>query len=144
MIQKKKSPGNPEPGLIVINVPTMWALGYTGRGRMVYNYDTGVWPNHPAFADRFLANYYPVEQCWYGYYSEEPTGEYHSQGTQTLGTMIGLEDETNDTIGAAFKSYWIANDLVRGTVQELPPISDMQKLAKCFLRESHWLASAMK
>jgi len=121
----KKIPGAPEPGLIAINAPAMWELGYTGRGRMVYNYDTGVWPNHPAFADRFLANYYPVEQCWYGYYSQEPTGEYNSHGTHTNGTMIGLDTATNDTIGVAFKSYWIANDLVRGTVPELPPISDM-------------------
>jgi bacillopeptidase F len=121
----KNTPGAPEPGLIAINAPSMWALGYTGRGRMVYNYDTGVWPNHPAFASRFLANFYPVDQCWYGYYSQEPTGEYHSHGTHTLGTMIGLDTATNDTIGAAYKSYWIANDLVRSTVGELPPISDM-------------------
>ncbi len=121
----KKTPGAPEPGLIAINAPAMWEMGYSGRGRMVYNYDTGVWPNHPAFAGRFLANYYPVEQCWYGYYSQEPTGEYNSHGTHTLGTMIGLDTATNDTIGAAYKSYWIANDLVRSTVAQLPPISDM-------------------
>lgn len=120
-----KAENGTEPGLLAINAPAMWELGYTGKGTVVYDYDTGVWPNHPAFAKRFLANYFPQSQCWYGYYSEVPTGEYNSHGTHTLGTMIGLDTLTHDTIGVAFNAYWIANDLVRGTVEELPPISDM-------------------
>lgn len=120
-----KSVGGSEPGLIAINAPALWAMGYTGKGQVVYDYDTGVWPQHPAFADRFMGNFYPLEQSWLGYYREEPTGIYSSHGTHTLGTMAGLDTSTNDTIGCAFNAYWIACDHIRGTVPELPPITDM-------------------
>lgn len=57
-----KAIGSPEPGLIAINAPALWAMGYTGRGTVVYDYDTGVWPDHPAFSDRFMGNYFPLSQ----------------------------------------------------------------------------------
>ena len=120
-----RSPEGVEPGLVAINAPAMWALGYTGRGRMVYDYDTGVWPTHPAFADRFLAHRFPMEQCWYGYFSNTPNGNVSDHGTHTLGTMAGLIEATQDTIGVAFGSYWIANDFVTSTVAALPPLTDM-------------------
>jgi bacillopeptidase F len=103
----------------------MWALGYTGRGRIVYDYDTGVWPTHPAFADRFLGHRFPMEQCWYGFFSDVPNGNISDHGTHTLGTMAGLVEETQDTIGVAFGAYWIANDFVTSTVAALPPLTDM-------------------
>jgi len=121
----QRSPGGIEPGLAAINAPAMWALGYTGRGRMVYDYDTGVWPTHPAFSDRFLAHRFPMNQCWYGYFSNTPNGNISDHGTHTLGTMAGLIEETQDTIGVAFGSYWIANDFVTSTVEALPPLADM-------------------
>lgn len=120
-----KSLNGTEPGLVAINAPAMWALGYTGRGTMVYDYDTGVWPDHPAFSDRFLANRFPLDQCWYGYFSDVPNGLVNNHGTHTLGTMAGLDENTNDTIGVAYKAYWIANDFVTPTVEGLPPITDM-------------------
>lgn len=120
-----RSPNGIEPGLQAINAPAMWALGYTGRGRMLYDYDTGVWPTHPAFADRFLAHRFPMEQCWYGFFSDIPNGNVSDHGTHTLGTMAGLVEDDNDTIGVAFKSYWIANDFVTSTVAALPPLADM-------------------
>lgn len=120
-----RSPNGVEPGLVAINAPAMWALGYTGRGRLVYDYDTGVWPTHPAFSERFLAHRYPMNQCWFGYFSDIPNGFVSDHGTHTLGTMTGLIEETNDTIGVAFKAYWIANDFVTTTVAALPPLANM-------------------
>lgn len=114
-----------EPGLVAINAPALWALGYTGRGRLVYNYDTGVWPNHPAFANRFLAKRFPLAQTWTGYFSSIPNGNISNHGTHTLGTIAGLVEATNDTIGVAFSSYWIANDFVTTTVEALPPLAAM-------------------
>lgn len=122
---KKASPNGVEPGLVAINAPAMWALGYTGRSRVVYDYDTGVWPNHPAFRDRFFANFYPLSQSWFGYFSQSPNGNVSSHGTHTLGTMAGLDPQNNDTIGVAFGAYWIANDFVTSTVAGLPPLVDM-------------------
>lgn len=120
-----RAPDGVEPGLVAINAPAMWALGYTGRGRLTYCYDTGVWPTHPAFAERFMAHRYPMEQCWTGFFSDEPNGNVSDHGTHVLGTMAGLVEETNDTIGVAFKSYWIANDFVTSTVEALPPLAAM-------------------
>ena len=114
-----------EPGIEAINVRPLWEMGYTGKGTLVFNYDTGVWPEHAAFADRFFGNLYPMSQCWDGYFSDVPNGHVSDHGTHTLGTMAGLVKETNDTIGIAFNSYWIANDFVTSTVETLPPIEDM-------------------
>ncbi|MFT7611854.1 MAG: hypothetical protein ACI9J3_000801 [Parvicellaceae bacterium] len=120
-----KAIGAPEPGLVAINAPALWAMGYTGKGTIVYDYDTGVWPDHPAFKNRFMGNFYPMDQSWLGYYKPLPTGVYSSHGTHTLGTIAGLDTATNDTIGAAFNSYWIACDHIRGSVGELPPLTEM-------------------
>ena len=114
-----------EPGIEAINVRPLWELGYTGKNKIVFNYDTGVWPNHPAFKNRFLGNSYAMSQCWDGYFSPVPNGHVSDHGTHTLGTMSGLVEETNDTIGIAFKSYWMANDFVTSSVETLPPIEDM-------------------
>lgn len=121
----ERAPNGVEPGLVAINAPAMWELGYTGRGRLTYCYDTGVWPTHPAFAERFMAHRFPMEQCWTGFFSDEPNGNVSDHGTHVLGTMAGLVEETNDTIGVAFKSYWIANDFVTSTVEALPPLAAM-------------------
>ena len=114
-----------ESGLVAINAPAMWALGYTGRGRLAYIYDTGVWPNHPAFSNRFIGDRFPMQQSWIGYFNTFPNGSIQNHGTHTLGTIAGLVESTNDTIGVAFGSYWIANDFVTSTVQGLPPIVNM-------------------
>ena len=114
-----------ENGLVAINAPAMWSLGYTGRGRLAYNYDTGVWPSHPAFSNRFIGERFPMQQSWIGYFNSFPNGSIQNHGTHTLGTIAGLVESTNDTIGVAFGSYWIANDFVTSTVQALPPIVNM-------------------
>jgi len=121
----QKTPGGIENGLQAINAPAMWALGYTGRGRIVYDYDTGVWPDHPAFSNRFMGNFYPIAQSWFPWASPLPNGTINDHGTHTLGTIAGLDTTTKDTIGVAFNSYWIANDYVNTTVATLPPIADM-------------------
>ena len=50
---------NVEPGIEAINVRPLWEMGYTGRGRLVFNYDTGVSPNHPSFSNRFFCKLLP-------------------------------------------------------------------------------------
>ena len=40
--------GTIETGLAAINAPALWNLGYTGKGLLVYDYDTGICPEHPA------------------------------------------------------------------------------------------------
>ena len=114
-----------ETGLEAINAPALWNLGYTGRGLLVYDYDTGVCPEHPAIKNRFLANHFPMDQSWYGYFKDFPNESNSDHGTHTLGTMIGKGLPTGDTIGVAPGAYWMACDLVTSTVEELPPLENI-------------------
>lgn len=124
-VHKTEAINGKESGLAAINAPAMWQLGYTGRGTKVYNYDTGVWPNHPAFRDRFLGNFTTLNESWYGLLHAKPDGRIGNHGTHTLGTIAGLDTANNDTIGVAFGTYWMANDFVASTVALLPPLADM-------------------
>ena len=117
-----RGPGGTEPSIEACNVRPLWDLGYTGRGRKVFVYDTGVWPNHQAIGGRFMGNYGFLEEAWYGYYHNEPNGERNSHGTHVLGTMVGLDEDTADSIGIAMKSYWIANDHVGPTISVMPDL----------------------
>jgi len=121
---KPKSIGGTEPGLIAINAHKMWALGYTGRGRILYTMDTGVWPNNPALGGRFLGNYYPISRAWFGFDSEVPADKGNSHGTHVTGTTLGLEKATNDTIGVAFNAYFMVSDPVVTEIADIKPYSD--------------------
>ena len=48
---------------------------------------------------QIFGNFYPMEQCWDGYFSDTPTENDH--GTHTMGIIGGLISETNDTIGSS-------------------------------------------
>jgi len=113
-----------EQGLIAINAPALWAMGYTGRGRIAGSIDTGVWPNHPAIKNNFLGNYLPLSQAWYGYHSDLPYDKPGSHGTHTVGTEMGLDRNTHDTIGVAFNAFFIATDPVATSMATVKPLSD--------------------
>ena len=114
-----------ETGLTAINAPALWNLGYTGKGLLVYDYDTGICPEHPAIKNRFLANRFPMDQSWYGYFKDFPNESNSNHGTHTLGTMVGEGLPSGDTIGVAPGAYWMACDLVTSTVEELPPLENI-------------------
>lgn len=105
--------GNTEPGLLAVNAHAMWALGYTGRNCLFLSMDTGVNPDHPAIAGRFLGRHMPLEQVWFGLRHAVPMDHAaSSHGTHTTGTVLGLDNATQDTIGMAWNAYWIASDPV--------------------------------
>lgn len=111
---------NTEPGLRAINAHLLWEMGYSGRNTLFLSMDTGVFPEHPAISDNFAGNHWPMSQCWYGVRNPEPTDHSSSShGTHTTGTVLGLDPLTNDTIGVAFNSMWIASDPVGGGNQDL-------------------------
>ncbi len=115
-----KAEGGIEPGLAAINAPAIWEMGYTGRNLLFLSMDTGVFPDHPAISNRFLGNHRPLNQVWYGVRSEVPSDHASSShGTHTTGTVLGLVPETNDTIGVAYTSYWIASDPVASSESDL-------------------------
>lgn len=113
-----------EIGLEVIGAPQMWALGYTGRGRMLYSVDTGIWPNHPAIKRQWKGHRKPLGECWLPWDRETPGDKANSHGTHTTGTVLGLDTATNDTIGVAFNAYFIATDPVVSNAADIRPLSD--------------------
>jgi subtilisin family serine protease len=115
------APGQAERGLLVVNAPALWGLGYTGAGVIVMNIDSGVDGTHPAVAGRWVGNdpAVPNAQAWLDAHDPPcPTPCDHGEvlgspghGTHTMGIMTGLEDATADTVGAAFGAIWIAATL---------------------------------
>lgn len=115
-----KSEGGVETGITAINAHELWKLGYTGRNLLFLSIDTGVHHDHPAIKDRYLGNHKPIEQSWYALRHPLPVDNANSShGTHTTGTVLGLAPETNDTIGIAYNSYWIAADPVASTAAEI-------------------------
>ena len=124
-MDRQKSEGNTENGLLAINAKPMWDMGYTGRNTILLSMDTGVWSDHPAISDNYLGNYFPVNQVWYGVRSPIPRDHASSShGTHTTGTVLGLDPATNDTIGVAYHASWIASDPVASSESDLLTPSD--------------------
>ncbi|HOZ31186.1 MAG TPA: S8 family serine peptidase [Bacteroidales bacterium] len=118
-----------EPGLKTINAHKLWEMGYTGRNILFLSMDTGVFPEHPAISDNFAGNYLPLSQCWYGVRNEEPTDHASSShGTHTTGTVLGLDQANNDTIGVAFNAMWIASDPVASSDDDLLAPADFMSV----------------
>jgi len=120
-----KAEGAAEPGLEAIGAPALWEMGYTGHGRVAMTYDTGVWTDHPAISDRFLATRMPMQTTWFAYDSELPTDKPSSHGSHVTGIMLGLEEETNDTIGVAPRAYFIATDPIVSNLADIKPLSEL-------------------
>ncbi len=120
-----KSEGGIEPGLATVGAPEMWAMGYTGKGRVAMTFDTGVWPEHPAFTKRFLPNRMPLASTWLGFDSPVPTDKSSSHGTHVSGTMLGLDTATADTIGMAPRAYFIATDPIVSNIADVKPLSEL-------------------
>lgn len=119
-----KSVGGIEPGLAAINAPALWAMGYTGKARKHFNIDTGVWKDHPALAKNWLGNYEPYSQSWHGVDSPVPVDKSSSHGTHTVGTVLGLDTITDDTIGVAFNAYFMASDPIVVNLADIKPLAE--------------------
>jgi subtilisin family serine protease len=112
--QASSVPNGSEIGLRRINAHRLWELGYTGAGSLVMGIDTGVFATHPALVGKWRGEEPGV--MWYHAWLDQratpssiPT-DYGStkHGSHTMGTMVGLQASTNDTIGVAFGAKWIA------------------------------------
>lgn len=106
-------------GLRVVGADQMWAMGYTGEGRLVGSFDTGVDGDHPALRDSYRGNHgYSAKECWfdpvfgeaYPHYEQLPDFPLfrYAHGTETMGVMVGKDDATGDTTGVAFGAEWIS------------------------------------
>ncbi len=105
------------PGLRAINADRCWyELGLSGAGRLVCNIDTGVDGEHPALAARWrgYGGAHPPEECWLDVLADSVGTPYDidNHGTHTMGTICGLGESTQDTIGVAWAAQWIATNAI--------------------------------
>lgn len=118
-----------EPGLDAIGAPFMWNLGYTGLGRRLYTVDTGVWPVHPAIQRQWRGNYFPQAQSWLGFDFTQPADKPDAHGTHVTGTVLGLDQANNDTIGVAFNATYMATDPI---VEDLADVKPLEVILSAF------------
>lgn len=97
-----------EDNLRVIGADSAWAMGYTGKGRLVCNLDSGVDVLHPALNHAWKGNDGDSAAAWSAYPSTPIPKDGYYHGTHTMGIMVGHDDITGDTVGVAPGARWIA------------------------------------
>ncbi|MDD5425023.1 MAG: S8 family serine peptidase [candidate division Zixibacteria bacterium] len=123
--------------LKMLKVPSLWSQGYTGKGRLVCSFDTGVESTHPALASKWRGRHAPLSECWYSPVNPN-VAPYDNvgHGTHTMGTILG--STATDTFGVAPDAEWITagvidvgrdlntmlSDIIRGYQWALNPDGD--------------------
>jgi len=103
-----------ESNLTAIDAPAVWALGFTGRGRVVCTFDTGIEGGHPALRDSWRGWHADASSAWFDpvdgdsqpHVFEGPVT--YSHGTAVLGVILGRDTISGDTIGVAPGAEWIS------------------------------------
>ncbi len=87
-----------------IHAPDLWNLGYTGKGVVVANMDSGVDLNHPDLKNKWRGG----ANSWHDPYGGTTTPyDAIGHGTQTMGIMVG-GSAGGTAIGVAPDAQWIA------------------------------------
>jgi subtilisin family serine protease len=106
-----------ESNIVAVKADAAWARGYTGKGRIVCSFDTGVQGNHPALA----ANWKGLDGNWAAAWFDPIGGQSFphalpvansGHGTHTMGIMVGHDDVLGDTIGVAPEAKWISAGVI--------------------------------
>jgi len=90
-----------------LNIPALWEMGLTGRGRLVCSFDTGVEGTHPALSSKWRGNHVPNSDAFFAPSSTatfpfDKTGH----GSHTMGLMVGSAEA--DSFGVAPGAEWIS------------------------------------
>ncbi len=111
------APGTSELGLNAIKADKLWAMGYTGYGRLAMSADTGIDPAHPAIVHNWRGNFSSPELGWFDANNPNNTNISNcgDHGVHTLGTMVGLDRAKDDTIGVAFNAQWVGSNVLCGS-----------------------------
>lgn len=97
--------------MTLAGVRDLWQRGYTGRGRLVCSFDTGVEGDHPALATSWLGNNGGTSaQSWFDPFGTTSPVDSRGHGTHTMGIMVGRAGA--DTIGVAFNADWISASVI--------------------------------
>jgi subtilisin family serine protease len=109
-VSVERSAGNrveKERCLSAISAREAWKMGYTGEGRLVCNFDTGVDGHHPALFSKWRGNNGGLPSaCWFDPYGSDFPKDDKGHGSHTMGIMTGISE--SDTIGVAFGAEWIS------------------------------------
>lgn len=100
-----------ENNLKSINADDAWTAGYTGEGRVICSFDTGVRGSHLAIRNGWKGLDGDSTAAWFDpvYNQRFPhTIASSSHGTHVIGIMCGHNDATGDTIGVAPAAKWIS------------------------------------
>ncbi len=111
------SPASPDTvtsTLKTINADDAWHAGYTGQGRVICSFDTGVDGLHPALyhnwkgldGDSAAAWFDEQYQQSFPHYIGGSSTYYH--GTHVMGILCGHDDAAGDTVGVALDAKWIS------------------------------------
>jgi subtilisin family serine protease len=94
-----------ENNLQVINIQSLWEMGYRGEEIVIANLDTGVDINHPDLKNNWRGG----NNSWFDPYGEHPDipTDKNGHGTWTMGVMVG-GSSSGSNIGAAPDAKWIA------------------------------------
>jgi len=97
--------------LQMLNVPALWSQGYTGQGRLVCSFDTGVESTHPALSSKWRGSHEPLSECWYSPINPA-SAPYDNvgHGTHTMGIVLG--STAADTFGVAPGAEWITAGVI--------------------------------
>jgi subtilisin family serine protease len=97
--------------LQMLNVPSLWQSGITGKGRLVCSFDTGVDRLHPALASKWRGNHASrAESFFSAAYPDSLPFDKTGHGTHTMGIMVG--SVAADSFGVAPDAEWITAGVI--------------------------------
>jgi subtilisin family serine protease len=92
-------------------VRELWKMGYTGKGRLVCGFDTGVEWTHPALFHNWKGGLEGGNSsAWFDPYSSSFPVDANGHGTHTMGIMVGMTP--SETLGVAYDARWIAAGVI--------------------------------
>ncbi len=104
-----------------IKAPAAWAQGYTGAGRVVCSFDTGIEGTHPGLQASWrgrggsrqdsLASWFDPKFKW-TYPHTLPGSLSPQHGTHTMGIMVGRDTVNDITYGVAPDAKWISAGVI--------------------------------
>ena len=126
---KPMSPNGHESGHDAINAPAFWKMGYTGYGRKVLVIDTGMDYDHPSLISNYYGNHVADSLAWYDSFSSEFPEDCHGHGSHVTGIIVGIDHNTNDTIGVAPAGLWMGSKVIQCYGPGGPNALDVQQWA---------------
>lgn len=100
------------PGVLsLMNVPSVWRRGLTGKGRLVCSFDTGVEGSHPALAGKWRGTHASLRSTWFSTIKPDTLPyDKAGHGTHTMGIMVG--STPIDSFGVAPEAEWITAGVI--------------------------------